>query len=67
MTLKKGDSVRWKWGSGHAEGTVEKVIADRMEIQTKGSKITRDGTQENPAIVITDSSGSKVLKLASEL
>lgn len=69
MTKKytKGSSVSWKWGNGTADGTVEKVSHETTEIQSKGETITRNGTKDNPAIVIKQDDGTKVIKLASEL
>lgn len=67
MSIKKGDRVTWKWGNGTAEGTVKNVATDRVEITSKGKKIAKNGTNDNPAIVINHSSGDDVLKLASEL
>lgn len=66
-TLKPGDEVGWQWGSGIATGMVESIGHDKTEIISKGSRIVRNGTIENPAVIITHKSGNKVLKLQSEL
>lgn len=63
----KGDNVTWNWGNGTAEGTVEKVSRDKTTIQSDGSEITRNGSSDDPAIVIKQDDGTKVIKLASEL
>jgi hypothetical protein len=39
--------------TGHAEGTVERVEPNRVEIESKGKTITRKGTEENPAAVVS--------------
>ncbi|RYH34782.1 MAG: DUF2945 domain-containing protein [Alcaligenaceae bacterium] len=62
-----GDSVTWSWGNGTASGTVEKVAHEKTEITSKGQTITRNGTDDNPAIVIKQDDGTKIVKLASEL
>ena len=66
-SIKTGDKVSWKWGSGTAEGTVASIHKESKTITTDGKEITRNGTEDNPAVVIEPSSGSKVLKLLSEL
>jgi hypothetical protein len=66
-TLQKGDTVAWKWASGVAEGTVEAVCPERTEITTKGKTIHRNGTKDDPAVIIVQQNGTKVLKLAHEL
>lgn len=65
--MKKNDHIAWKWANGIAEGTVESVHTEKTTITSKGKQITRNGTSDNPALIITHTSGSKVLKLASEV
>jgi hypothetical protein len=65
--LKQGDSVAWQWGNGLAEGTVKSVHVEPTSITSKGKSIKRNGTADNPAIVIAHKSGNDVLKLASEI
>ncbi|GAA4456933.1 DUF2945 domain-containing protein [Nibrella saemangeumensis] len=65
--VKKGDQVRWKWGSGHAEGKVVEVRKEEVERTIDGKKIKRNGTDDNPAVVIEQEDKQRVLKLASEL
>ena len=62
-----GDTVTWKWGKGRGVGTVTKVYTEPTTITIEKSKITRNGTEENPALLIAQDNGSKVLKLASEV
>ena len=64
---KVGDWVAWPWLSGVAEGKVIEVVPGRHEIISKGSRVVRNGTPENPAVVMDHKSGNPVLKLASEL
>lgn len=65
--LKPGDEVGWHWGEGIATGIVVSVHTERTEIISKGSRIVRKGSSENPAVIIDHKSGNQVLKLASEL
>ncbi len=65
--MKAGDSVAWQWGNGLAQGEVKSVHESRMAIQSNGHEIVRNGTKENPAVIIAHKSGNDVLKLASEV
>ncbi|MFD1142866.1 DUF2945 domain-containing protein [Larkinella insperata] len=65
--VKKGDSVRWKYASGHAEGKVIEVHKEEVEKTIKGSKIKRNGSKEDPALVIEQEDKDLVLKLESEV
>jgi hypothetical protein len=65
--IKKGDSVRWKYASGHAEGKVVEVHKEEIEKTIKRSKIKRNGTEDNPALVIEQEDRHTVLKLQSEV
>lgn len=63
----EGDAVAWKWANGVAEGKIVRIVQDRVQIETKGKIITRNGSKKNPALVIKHNSGTNVLKLASEV
>jgi hypothetical protein len=63
----KGSKVCWSWGSGTAEGKVAERFERRVQRTLKGSKVVRNGTKENPALLIEQEDGARVLKLASEL
>jgi hypothetical protein len=65
--IRKGSTVSWKWGSSTAEGKVTEVHKDKVTRQSKGEKITRNGTDDDPAYVIEQEDGTTVLKLKSEL
>lgn len=61
------DTVAWNWGNGIAEGVVSKICLERTEVRSKGKLIVRNGTPENPALIIKHISGNLVLKLQSEV
>ena len=67
MSLRKGSSVSWSWGQGTAEGTISEVHHDSITRTIKGSEITRNGSDDDPAYVIEQEDGTTVLKLRSEL
>lgn len=64
---KAGDYVAWKWATGMGHGTVVEVRSERTEITSRGKHIVRNGTTDNPAVIIHDHNGTPVLKRASEL
>ncbi len=65
--MRKGTQVTWKYGTGTATGKIEETHKDTITRTIKGSEITRHGTPENPAYLIVQESGDKVLKLKSEV
>ena len=67
MTTRSGTRVRWKWGSSWAEGTVAEVHHDTVSRTTKGERVTRNGSPDDPAYVIHQDDGTVVLKLGSEV
>lgn len=67
MALKNGDNVGWTWGTGTAEGTVEQTFTRRVTRKIAGKSITRNGSDDDPAVLIKQTDGGRVLKLASEV
>lgn len=61
------DTVRWKWGSGHASGTVEERFTEKVTRTIKGNEVTRNATEDDPAYLIVQEDGDRVLKSGSEL
>lgn len=66
-SFRKGDRVRWNWSGATATGTIEERFERRVQRTLKGSRIVRNGTSANPAYLIEQSDGDKVLKRGSEL
>jgi Hypervirulence associated proteins TUDOR domain len=65
--FKAGSRVKWKWGANTAEGVIRKSFTHRIERTIKGSTVTRDADRRNPAYLIEQDDGDKVLKSHSEL
>jgi hypothetical protein len=63
----KGAKVRWNWASGTAEGEVVERFDRRVSRTLKGKRITRVGTRENPAYLLRQDDGDRILKRGSEL
>ncbi len=63
----KGDKVQWNWSGGTATGSVAEVFTERVTRTIKGSEIARNADDENPAYLIEQEDGDRVLKSESEL
>ena len=62
-----GKTVHWNWGSGKAQGKVQERFDRRVQRTIKGTKVVKNGTRDNPAYLIEQEDGDKVLKRGSEL
>lgn len=67
MAYKKGDRVKWNWGNGSAEGTVQAVYTEKVEKEIKGTTVTRNADGNSPAYLIQQDDDDRVLKSHSEL
>lgn len=65
--MRKGTKVSWKYGTGTATGKIDSTHKDSITIKIKGHDITRNGSADDPAFVIVQDNGDKVLKLQSEV
>ncbi|GAA4052856.1 hypothetical protein GCM10022409_44750 [Hymenobacter glaciei] len=65
--MRKGTTVTWKYGTGTATGKIESVHKEPTSRTIKGAEIHRNGTAEDPAFVIVQDNGNRVLKLKSEV
>jgi hypothetical protein len=65
--MKVNDHVGWKWSGGLATGIILKICPERTEIESHGKKIIRNGTSDDPAVIIRHDKGACVLKLSHEL
>jgi hypothetical protein len=66
-TYRSGQKVSWNWGSGTAEGTIAERFDRRVQRTIKGTRVVKNGTPDNPAYLIEQENGGKVLKRGSEL
>ncbi len=65
--FRVGSTVEWKFGAGEASGKVLELFEKRVSRTLKGKRITRNGTPDNPAVLLEQADGDRVLKLSSEL
>ena len=65
--IRKGTVVKWSWGNGTAEGTVEETYTSKTTKTIKGSEVTRNGSSDDKALYIKQDDGDYVLKSESEV
>lgn len=65
--LKTGSKVSWAWGNGRGEGTIKDVFTSKVTRTIKGKKITRNASDDEPAYLVVQDDGDRVLKSQSEL
>ncbi|MGB7406472.1 MAG: DUF2945 domain-containing protein [Pacificimonas sp.] len=59
--------VKWDWGNGTAKGQIEERFEREVTRTLQGSEVTKDGDEDNPAYLIKQEDGDKVLKRGSEI
>ncbi len=67
MSIRTGSEVSWSWSGSTASGKVTEIHREPVTRTSKGSEITRNGSDDDPAYVIEHEDGTTVLKLRSEL
>lgn len=66
-SFNTGDKVKWSWGGGHGEGEIVERHTSKVTKTIKGSEVTRNATSDEPAFLIEQSDGDRVLKSCTEL
>ena len=66
-TFHPGSRVKWQWGGHPAEGVIQKVYTDRVERTIRGAHVKSNADRQNPAYLIQQDDGARVLKSHSEL
>ncbi|SFS21325.1 DUF2945 domain-containing protein [Yoonia litorea] len=67
MAYQTGEIVEWDWGNGTAQGKIQERHKESITRTIDGSEVTRNGSDDDPALEIEQDDGTKVLKLASEV
>ena len=67
MSLSEGTRVEWNWGNGTATGKIVRRYTAKTTLTIKGSEITRNATEDEPAYRIEQDDGDEVLKSESEI
>lgn len=63
----KGTTVTWTWGAHTARGTVAETFTDDVIRTIKGTKVKRNASADEPAYLVEQADGDRVLKSHSEL
>lgn len=66
-SFRKGQAVAWHWGNGRGTGKVAERFEHDVTRTIEGSAITRKGSKDDPAYLVKQKDGGRVLKLGSEL
>lgn len=67
MSHQTGDTVAWDWGNGTGTGTIKQIYTDTVTKTIKGTDVTRNASADNPAYLIEQDDGDRVLKSSSEI
>jgi len=67
MAFRKGSKVSWAWGAHTATGKIVERFTEDVSKTIKGTKVTREASKKEPAFLIEQEDGDKVLKSKSEL
>jgi len=65
--IEVGNEVEWKWGRSKAEGKVTRKFTHDVERKIKGKSIKRHADAGEPAFLVRQENGNRVLKSQSEL
>lgn len=65
--IRKGSKVEWNWGKSQATGKVEERFTKKVTRKIKGKSVSRDASKDEPAFLVVQEDGGKVLKSDSEL
>ena len=61
-----GDEVSWQWGEGTAQGTIVERYTEKVTKTLRGTEVTRNASDDEPAFLIEQSDGDQVLKSITE-
>jgi len=67
VSLQTGDRVTWKWGAGTGSGKITQIYTNKVTKTLKGAEVTRNATDDDPAYLIEQNDGDRVLKSGSEI
>lgn len=67
QSIETGMRGSWKWGNGRGRGTVEEIFHESVTRTLQGAEVTRHGSNDDPALLLRQDDGARVLKLRSEV
>ena len=67
MAFRKGSKVSWTWGASTASGKIVERFTEPVTRTIKGTEVKREASTKEPAYLIEQEDGDRVLKSRSEL
>ena len=64
MNFQTGNTVTWTWGNGSASGTIKQIYTDKVTKTIKGTEVIRNASNDDPAYLVEQDDGDRVLKAA---
>ena len=65
--IRVGTKVQWKWSGNYAKGTVVEIYYADISKTIDGTEVSREATAREPAYLIKQSDGQRVLKSTTEV
>ncbi len=65
--FSEGDSVKWKWSKGWGRGKVAERFTEDVTRSLSGTEVKREASRDEPAYLIEQDDGDRVLKSHSEI
>ena len=65
--INVGDEVEWNWGNGTGTGKVTERFTEKVTRTIDGNEVTRNASDDDPAFMIEQDDGDRVIKSGSEL
>lgn len=62
-----GTQVEWSWGNGTGTGKITERFTNDVTRTIKGTEVTRNASADEPAYMIEQDDGDRVLKSHSEV
>ena len=59
--------VEWNYGGGTGRGKIRESFKEKVTRTIKGNEVTRNASEDEPAYLIEQDDGDRVLKSESEL
>lgn len=67
MSFRVGSRVKWTWGKHEAQGQIVRRFTAPVTRVIKGARVTRNASEDDPAYLVKQEDGDRVLKSRSEL
>jgi len=64
---QQGTEVEWDWGDGTATGKIQESFTETVTRQIDGNEVKRKADEDEPAYLIEQEDGQRVLKSHSEV